>query len=1163
MIAITESLTPGGTKMPIPPKPESLYRLDGLRELDARFRHWLRDCAPLLAQRLERARADIGTIDSVLESEIIVALAPELERFLGEIFGIEAEITKLRDSQARASILSDAQRHFVRNFALLRYAVKDILGSTCEDLRAELEAHLSGPLSDIVLSKHVLHWLQNQAKFASELTAAARYTVWAVGTPEGRVAHRDSVLFRSAGIPHSAAAVLVKEQSADGARWLSAHDTAGMRQRQGFTLSDPGCTLAAGVAEAKYCIYCHHQNRDSCAKGARNAEGAFLVNDSRVTRTGCPLGQKISEMHEIRARGHALAALAIICIDNPMVAGTGHRICNDCMVGCIYQNAGFEPVNVPQSETRILRDVLGLPWGFEVYSLLTRWNPLNLRRPLPLSPTGRSVLVAGLGPAGYTLAHHLLNDGHNVVAIDGLKIEPLPASLGGRFPGCEMALPPLIRDASQLMQPLDQRGAAGFGGVGEYGITVRWDKNFLTIIRLLLERRERFACYGGIRFGGSITMESASELGFDHVALCLGAGRPTVLDIPNGLARGVRTASDFLMGLQLTGAARAATLANLQLRLPVVVVGGGLTAIDTCTEAMAYYPVQVEKFLARFETLCDEMGESTVRSSWTAEERAIADEFLLHAQELRAERAAAARIGREARVRELIQSWGGARIVYRRRMVDSPAYRNPEELAKALEEGLVFGENLTPIGVETDKYGHACSLRVRSEASNEPLEIPARTILIAAGTSPNTVLATEDRRFVLDGRHFRALDEDGVEVTPERSTRPAVAHVITHFAEEGPSVSFFGDLHPSFSGTVVSAMASAKAGYPILSRILNRRSARTASFSDLRNRLDDEFNTVITEIETFGPSIVELCVRSPRAAREFKPGQFFRLQNFEAAAERVGQTVLAMESVAVTAAASDVERGLLWLVVLAMGGSTELVKRMRIGDRISLMGPTGEATVIPPNETVLLAGGGVGNAVLFSIGMALKEAGSRVLYFAGFRDSIHAFRQEHLQHASDEAVWCVDSGTPIEAGRPQDHSFVGNIVQAMVAYANGDLGRTHIRLQDVDRIIAIGSDRMMSAVHAARSGVLAPYLKNTHVAVASINSPMQCMMKGICGQCLQSQRDPVTGRNCTAFTCAQQDQDMAAVDFEALHERLAQNSLQEKLTRLWVARITRQAPPSA
>ena len=44
----------------------------------------------------------------------------------------------------------------------------------------------------------------------------------------------------------------------------------------------------------------------------------------------------------------------------------------------------------------------------------------SLRRPLPAPDTGRKVLVVGMGPAGFTLAHHLMNDGHGVVAIDGL-----------------------------------------------------------------------------------------------------------------------------------------------------------------------------------------------------------------------------------------------------------------------------------------------------------------------------------------------------------------------------------------------------------------------------------------------------------------------------------------------------------------------------------------------------------------------------------------------------------------------------------------------------------------------------------------------------------------------------------------------------------------------
>src|SRR5213079_2245858 len=279
------------------------------------------------------------------------------------------------------------------------------------------------------------------------------------------------------------------------------------------------------------------------------------------------------------------------------------------MKSCIYQKQ--EPVDIPQVDTRILKDVLALPWGLEIYSLLTRWNPLNLQRPLPKPASGRKVLVVGLGPAGFTLAHHLMNDGHTVVAVDGLKIEPLAANISGIDErGTRVPFRP-IRDVGELREPLDARVMAGFGGVAEYGITVRWDKNFLKIVRLLLERRREFKMYGGVRFGGTLTIDGAFADGFDHIALCAGAGRPTVLDIPNGFARGVRAASDFLMALQLTGAAKRESIANLQIRLPVVVIGGGLTAIDTATESLAYYAVQVEKFLARHETLLAERGEAT------------------------------------------------------------------------------------------------------------------------------------------------------------------------------------------------------------------------------------------------------------------------------------------------------------------------------------------------------------------------------------------------------------------------------------------------------------------------------------------------------------------------------------------------------------------------
>ena len=62
----------------------------------------------------------------------------------------------------------------------------------------------------------------------------------------------------------------------------------------------------------------------------------------------------------------------------------------------------------------------------------------------------------------------------------------------------------------------------------------------------------------------------------------------------------------------------------------------------------------------------------------------------------------------------------------------------------------------------------------------------------------------------------------------------------------------------------------------------------------------------------------------------------------------------------------------------------------------------------------------------------------------------------------------------------------------------------------------------------------------------------QCMIKEICAQCLQPQRDPVTGKVRYVFTCFNQDQPLDEVDFQALNERLRQNSLQEKLTAQWI-----------
>jgi NAD(P)H-flavin reductase len=226
--------------------------------------------------------------------------------------------------------------------------------------------------------------------------------------------------------------------------------------------------------------------------------------------------------------------------------------------------------------------------------------------------------------------------------------------------------------------------------------------------------------------------------------------------------------------------------------------------------------------------------------------------------------------------------------------------------------------------------------------------------------------------------------------------------------------------------------------------------------------------------------------------------------------------------------------------------------RLKPGEPVVVMGPTGTPSEIGESENVLLLGGGLGNAVLFSIAKAMKKRGNRVIYFAGYKKGEDLFKQEDVEAGTHQVIWSTDIGTSIEPRRAQDRHFRGNIVQAVLAYGRGEMGTPLVPLSQIRRIIAIGSDRMMEAVRDARHGVLQPLLQPKHVAIASINSPMQCMMKEVCAQCLQKHVDPETGKETIIFSCSNQDQPMDHVDFKHLSTRLRQNTVQEKLSNLWL-----------
>src|SRR5688500_20199348 len=130
-------------------------------------------------------------------------------------------------------------------------------------------------------------------------------------------------------------------------------------------------------------------------------------------------------------------------------------------------------------------------------------------------------------------------------------------------------------------------------------------------------------------------------------------------------------------------------------------------------------------------------------------------------------------------------------------------------------------------------------------------------------------------------------------------------------------------------------MGSGKQGYPVISRVLAERNP-SSSLDDTAflARLNRDLRAVVNEVRRLTPTIVEVVLRAPVAARRFEPGQFYRLQNFEALALKVPGTTLAMEGLALTGAWVDREKGLISVIALEMGGSADLLAYLQPGEPV-------------------------------------------------------------------------------------------------------------------------------------------------------------------------------------------------------------------------------------
>ncbi len=1054
---------------------QDLLSLKGLERVQAAFETYLAEQYPHEITPY-RSALDSGQATS----EQLLLWAQVLEDFLATLFQCQPQVSALQDSDRDLAAVHRVKRTFIQR-RVLKSDVSVNTDIDLQDLRSRFSQYVTdtvkceSDVQDHDIAHAIENWLNEPGSYREELTLAEQYCSVIMALGKGHQFYQDH---------HDASGLFDVPRKRNLFHLLPEGKEAKSRQRDGFALTDHGVSSSYAVTESHYCLICHDREKDSCRTGLKDGD-AHKHNDLGRHLHGCPLDQKISEMSALKQKGFNLAALAMIMIDNPLVALTGHRICNDCSTSCIFQNQ--DPVDIPGMESQILRAVLSLSWGVEIYGLLMRWNPIRVDNPVPSQETGRSILVVGQGPAGIAMSYYMAQQGHQITAIDGLKIEDLDPNL----------LTKPIYSFQEISEDLEKRSLDGFGGVAEYGITSRWNKNFLKLIRIHLERYKNYVLKGGIRFGSSLLPTEAEEA-FDHIALCLGAGAPKILPLENNLSRGIRQASDFLMSLQLTGAYKSNSAIGLDVHLPIVVIGGGLTAIDTATESLAYYRQQIEQFLSQLER--ENLSTQDLSLAPDDEERAMI--WVKHAKAIREEL-----LKDHPNVNQLLQSWGGATILYRKDLTQAPSYRlNHDEIIKAMEEGVRITPHVVPKRFEVDKAGHV--IGVVGNGPEGTVMMPAGSVFIAAGTKPNTTLRKEHPEiFSTRGQHFVSDTELGhcfIDAGPERKGL----------------YSFHGDTHPEFSGSVVKAIASAKLGSKSIHDLLSRQEYDKEV--DLASSIDLEgYEAFITDTKQLSPDITRMVIKAPQAARHYKTGQYFKVQ-LSHVSIGAGDGWYS-DPVALCPLTVEAKTGMVTFVIRRKGASTHILSNLEPGQRIELIGPAGQPLPLYKKKSVCLIGHGVNQSILVCYANQLQDLGCHVTYVSSFTDP-------------DDDIFELDN----KIAADEYHKIIENDLQGLQnKLENMDFLR-------FDHVLVAAIAPVLKTIR----GVLEPLLREkdpSRVTAMALTS-MQCMMKEICAQCLQRHENPDTGEVSYVYSCDHQLQPLKLVDMSFLERRLQQNPITEAMT---------------
>ena len=162
-----------------------LYENAGLEKLDRRFIAWLGETDGDLTRRLLEARAqpDRAAAFAGGESGLLTALAPHLDDFIGELFGIGGPLRQLAARHQALTPLYAAKRLFVQRRAAKSFTPELAAGLDGIALTSALEAHLGVQFDELTFAARVLDWLADGPPMPPNWTSPP-------ATPPGRCGRR-------------------------------------------------------------------------------------------------------------------------------------------------------------------------------------------------------------------------------------------------------------------------------------------------------------------------------------------------------------------------------------------------------------------------------------------------------------------------------------------------------------------------------------------------------------------------------------------------------------------------------------------------------------------------------------------------------------------------------------------------------------------------------------------------------------------------------------------------------------------------------------------------------------------------------------------------------------------------------------------------------------